>query len=256
MTVSMNRDRLLPRLVIAMTVTFGWAMGADAAPIVWGTPQTISGDSDVSTVGSLLYAYNLGPSNVASSTVNGVPFSSFAFPSASGFNSGTSVTVGSVTISEFPGDLVAWNTLGSASAPYANLSSAYRVLLDSCGSSGEPNTITLSLGGLTNGQQYAFQWWASNAAPLPLFAAVAADATNAVTLDSNLTNAAGGVGQFVTGTFTADGVSQSIDFNAVGGSGPLINAFQVRAVPEPSTYALALAGLACGGWHLRRRRRA
>ena len=30
----------------------------------------------------------------------------------------------------------------------------------------------------------------------------------------------------------------------------------IQAVPEPSTYALALAGLACGGWHLRRRRRA
>jgi hypothetical protein len=246
--------RLATAPLVALTLTTLTLPSAHAAPIAWGTPQTISGDSDVVTTGALVYAYNLGPSNVASSTVNGVPFSSFAFPSPSGFNSGTSVTVGSVTISEFPGDLVAWNTLGSASAPYANLSSAYRVLLDSCGASGEPNTITLSLGGLTNGQQYAFQWWASNAAPSPAFAAVTADATNAVTLDSNLTNAAGGLGQFVTGTFTADGVSQSIDFNAVGGSGPLINAFQVRAVPEPSTYAMALAGLACGGYLLRRRR--
>ncbi len=30
----------------------------------------------------------------------------------------------------------------------------------------------------------------------------------------------------------------------------------VAPVPEPSSYAMALAGLACGGWHLRRRRRA
>ena len=28
------------------------------------------------------------------------------------------------------------------------------------------------------------------------------------------------------------------------------------AVPEPSTYAMALAGLACGGWQMFRRRRA
>jgi hypothetical protein len=248
--------RLATAPLVALTLTTLALPSAHAAPITWGTPQTISGDSDVVTTGALVYAYNLGPSNVASSTVNGVPFSAFAFPSISGNASGTSVTVGSVTISEFPGDLVAWNTLGSGSAPYANLSSAYRVLLDSCGSSGQPNTITLSLGGLTNGQQYAFQWWASNAAPLPPFAAVAADATNAVTLDSNLTNAAGGLGQFVTGTFTADGVSQSINFNAVGGAGPLINAFQVRAVPEPSTCASLLAGLTCGGYSMFRRRRA
>jgi len=30
--------------------------------------------------------------------------------------------------------------------------------------------------------------------------------------------------------------------------------FRLAVVPEPSTYAMALAGLACGGWHLRRRR--
>ncbi|MFM8377918.1 MAG: PEP-CTERM sorting domain-containing protein [Planctomycetia bacterium] len=28
------------------------------------------------------------------------------------------------------------------------------------------------------------------------------------------------------------------------------------AVPEPSTYAMALAGIACGGWSLWRRKRA
>jgi hypothetical protein len=41
---------------------------------------------------------------------------------------------------------------------------------------------------------------------------------------------------------------------------PPYNVFELKAnlvpVPEPSTYAIALAGLACGGWHLRRRRRA
>ncbi|MFM9025053.1 MAG: PEP-CTERM sorting domain-containing protein [Planctomycetaceae bacterium] len=249
--------RLATSALVALLLSSLAVPNAHAATIVWDSPQTISGDSDVITRGSLVYAYNFGPSNVTSSTVNGVPFSAFAFPSASGFSSGTSVTVGSVTFSEFPGDLIAWNTLGSGSAPYANLSPAYRGLLDSCGASGMPSTVTLLLGGLTNGQEYAFQWWASNAVLLPPFVAVAADATNAVTLDSNLTNAAGGLGQFVVGTFTADGVSQSIDFNAAGGGfGPMINAFQIRAVPEPSTYAMALAGIACGGFSMWRRRRA
>jgi hypothetical protein len=29
----------------------------------------------------------------------------------------------------------------------------------------------------------------------------------------------------------------------------------ISAVPEPSTYAMALAGLACGGWSMFRRRK-
>lgn len=240
----------------ASAVVIGTGSRALAAPIVWGAPQAISGDGDVNTTGSLVYAYNLGPSNVTSSTVNGVPFSAFAFSNTSGFASGSSATVGSVTISETPGLLVAWNTLGSGSAPYANLNAAYRVLLDSGGASGLADTMTVLLGGLTVGQDYTCQWWASNAAPLPWLIGVSAAATNAVTLDSNLTDAAGGLGQFVVGTFTADGVSQSIDFNAAGGgSGPMINAFQVRAVPEPSTSAMALAGVACGGFSMWRRRK-
>lgn len=32
--------------------------------------------------------------------------------------------------------------------------------------------------------------------------------------------------------------------------------FRLASVPEPSTIVMTLAGLACGGWHLRRRRRA
>jgi hypothetical protein len=243
-------------VVLSSALAIGTGTITLAAPIVWGTPQAISGDSDVDTTGSLLYAYNVGPSDVTSSTVSGVTFSAFAFLNTSGFSSGTSVTVGNVTISETPGTLVAWNTLGSGSAPYANLNAAYRLLLDSGGASGLADTMTVLLGGLTVGQQYTFQWWASNAAPLPPLIGVTAAAANNVTLDSNLTDSAGGLGQFVIGTFTADGVSQSIDFTAAsGGSGPLINAFQVRAVPEPTTYAMALAGLACGGFSMWRRRK-
>ena len=44
--------------------------------------------------------------------------------------------------------------------------------------------------------------------------------------------------------------------NIPGFNVPNVYQFSAVTVPEPSTYALALAGLACGGWHLRRRRRA
>ncbi len=41
-----------------------------------------------------------------------------------------------------------------------------------------------------------------------------------------------------------------------GLNAPNVYQFSAVTVPEPSTYVLSLAGLACGGWHLRRRRRA
>ncbi|MFM7740995.1 MAG: PEP-CTERM sorting domain-containing protein, partial [Planctomycetota bacterium] len=67
------------------------------------------------------------------------------------------------------------------------------------------------------------------------------------------------LGQYVIGRFTASGTSQSIDFtgSALYGSStmPAINGFQVRAVPEPATSAMALAGIACGGYSMWRRRK-
>jgi hypothetical protein len=94
-----------------------------------------------------------------------------------------------------------------------------------------------------------------------------AAATNSVTLSANTSGSQsgpgpgvdGGIGQYAVGTFTADSTSLSITFNgpALTSSQPLINGFQLRtvAVPEPSTYAMALAGLACGGSVVFRRRK-
>jgi len=225
---------------------------AHAAPIAWETPQTIAGDSDVATTGSLVYAYNVGSSTAVLSTVtvNGVAFQPFPITN---FPATNSFTFGSVTISESPGLLFGYD-LGSSSGPYSALSAVYRSVLDGGGGAGVPETVTVSLGGLSSGQQYLFQWWASNAANDVNVTTVTGSATNAVTLDSNDTNTAGGLGQFVTGTFTADSPTQDITFTGAGNS-PLINAFQIRAVPEPSTCIMALAGLACGGFSMWRRRK-
>jgi hypothetical protein len=48
--------------------------------------------------------------------------------------------------------------------------------------------------------------------------------------------------------YTGLGAGQSATFNSATGF--------ITVVPEPSTYAMALAGLACGGYSLFRRRRA
>ena len=207
------------------------------------------------TNGSLLYAYNVGASGVAGATVNGVAFLAYAF--ASNYSSQT-ITVGSASMTESPGWLVSSNTMGGSSAPFTSLSSGYQTLLGSLGSASNATSITVAFGGLTSGQQYLVQWWANNSANgtidgLGLNNTTATSGPNSVTLDANTTNVAGGLGQYVTGTFTAAGTSQTMVLAASGSDTPLISAFQVRAVPEPSS--LALVAAACGALGLRRRRK-
>jgi hypothetical protein len=237
------------------------AVHAHAAAVIdWGSPQTVSGDSDIDTTGSFVYAFTFGGTSAPpSTTVNGVTFSPFTIPSGII----TSATVGNVTISESPGNLFGINSLGSVSAPFSGLSSGYQSLLGTGAYADTDETITVTLNGLTVGQQYRIQWWTSDAARQRaptggVFSNTTATAVNSVTLDANTTDAVGGLGQFAIGTFTASGATQPFTLAETGGAGnnPLINALQVRAVPEPSTCASLLAGLACGGYSMFRRRRA
>ncbi len=231
---------------------------AEAGPpplITWGSATTVSGDSDVSTSGTLLYAYNVGASGVSSATVNTVTFASYAFP----INGPQSVTVGSVAFTESPGILWGSNSLGSASTPFSNLSSGYKTLLGSAGGADNPVTITATLGGLTVGNQYQLQIWTSNPsnAGNP-YDTIIGDTTftagNSVTLDPNTTNASGGLGQYVIGTFTASGVTRTFTMNSSGSNAPSLSAFQVRDItPIPGPGGAAVVALF--GTALARRRR-
>jgi hypothetical protein len=110
-------------LLVGLSLVAQSGGAASAAVISWGSPQTISGDSDVSTSGSLVYAYTIGGPGVEGTTVNGVLFGAIVFPAPSG--STQTVTVGSVTFTESPGFLWGVNTLGTGTAPYGSLSGAY-----------------------------------------------------------------------------------------------------------------------------------
>ena len=250
---------LLRRRSCAVLVAACLAVSATshAAPITWGSAQTVSGDSDVSTNGTLVYAYTFGGTSAPpSATVNGVTFSPFRIPGGVI----TSTTVGSVSLAESPGNLFASNSLGSSSAPYSALSTDYKAILGSGAYADIPASITVTLGGLTSGQNYLVQWWtnnASNAAVLGAgFTNTTALATNSVTLDANTTNIAGGVGQFALGTFTASGTTQTFLLSETSsGFNPLINALQVRAVPEPALTLLGFAAAAGGLLTWRRRSR-
>ena len=231
------------------------------APVTWGTAQNITGDSDVSTLGSLLYAYNIGASGVAGTTVNTVSFTAFVFPE---FTSNTA-TMGDVTFTENPSNLNAYNFLGHGSGSFAALSSGYQALLGSGGSAGAPTTITVELGGLTTGQDYLVQWW-SNVSVLSggtFQQTIASGNPSSVTLASNASHTDGALGQYGIGTFTAISPFATFDLSGtgIGEVFPLINAIQVRnitsaAVPEPGQVAaslLLLAGIGGYVWLKRRK---
>ena len=72
--------------ILAAVTLLLWEVGrADAAAILWGSPNTISGNTDVDTTGTLVGAFNMGGTGVPTTTVNGVTFTGIAL-------SGTTVT--------------------------------------------------------------------------------------------------------------------------------------------------------------------
>ena len=226
------------------------ATPAFAAVINWGNPTTISGDSNVSTDGALFAAYHMNGGDV---TVNGVLF--IGVPVTSG---ATVMTFGPFSFTESPGHFIALTGLGSNSAPFSNLSANYQTLLSTAISTDENNTLTLTMTGLSIGQQYEFEWWLNaSSATSTTGLLTTATATNSVTLDDNTTNTVGGVGQFAIGTFTADATSQVIAFSGINSSNsPTVNAFQFRAIPEPSTMSiLLLGGVAIRGARFLRRKK-
>jgi hypothetical protein len=233
-------------LTVALSAAFGTPLFA--APIIWGSPTIISGDSDVRTDGTLVAAFNLNGADV---TVNGVTFAGLTYPFMA-----TTVTSGNFTFTESPGHLLAESGFGSGSAPFNSLSANYQTLLSTAMSTDDNNTITLTMSGLVIGQQYEFQWWLNDSNSPNSGFLTTATATNSVSLDDNTTNANGGVGQFVTGTFTANATGQTIAFDGINGAqAPTINALQLRAIPEPSTMSiLFLGGALITGSAFRRRR--
>ena len=83
------RRGLLPAVLRQGVVGIATAGFVHAAVINWQTPVNVTGDSDVSTAGTLVGAVNLGTPNgpSATTTVNGVTFAALN-------GSGTSVSAG------------------------------------------------------------------------------------------------------------------------------------------------------------------
>ena len=243
-----NVMRLAPDSKV-LAICFGaWGMiMADGAIVSWGAPSNIGGVGDVSLIGNLVEAVNTGidgnsvPTTVA---VNGVTFSGWV--TAGG---GAPVSPGNhFTLTAAPNFAhQGFDGFGSVFEPFNNLPAVYRSLLmggNYVSNQQNPTdftgSITLGISGLTIGLEYYFQWWTSDSRPFASGPVIATSGGTSVALDPNTSNAAGGVGQFAIGTFTADAPTQVVTFTTTGNAN-LQSAFQLRVVPEPSAALLFVA---------------
>jgi len=202
---------------VALCCTLLTTMNTQAAPITWGPATTVSGDSDVNTDGTLVYAFDLSNTNL---TINTVPF-------AAG-NSGTSLGGGIITMT---GVGTTYTGYSSASAPFSGLSPDYQNLLKG-GAYGGTGVATNTLNGLIVGHTYKVQFWVNDARSYGIgrTETITSPGGNTITLDYNNTDAVGGFGQYTLGTFTANAASQTFSYK--GSASSQMNAIQVRDVTD------------------------
>ncbi|MCX6872981.1 MAG: Ig-like domain-containing protein [Verrucomicrobia bacterium] len=185
--------------------------------IAWGSATTLSSSTDVSTVGTLLYAkyFSAIAGAPAITVVNGVTFakqgaSTAEIAMSAGAMVGTSsVGAGSVTDPDYQKILI---------APWYNAG-------------------TVTLNGLTSGMQYQVQVWAQdaryNTGNYTNITGGPGLLIDSIT-DGNQGVNSKGFGQFAIGTFTANASTQNIAFSGAS----VVNAIQVRDVtPRPAAAA-------------------
>jgi fibronectin-binding autotransporter adhesin len=226
----------------AMLFVFALALAAlpvSAAVINWGTPVSITGDTDVSATGSALYAYAGGIAS-GTLTLNGVTFSA-----------GTSATTwGNVSFTS------GFNTLNATAftvgaAPFNTLSTTYSNIL--CGATYNSATTagTVTLTGLTVNEAYAVQVWINDprSAGVSRYSIVSntVAGTSGAQVLYNAGSSLGSPGQYVIGTFVATATTNQFVL-IPGGTGPSaqINAICVRDLGGPNKVWLGSSSTSWG----------
>lgn len=207
--------RTLAVVLTGTSILMTSAAVARAESIAWDDAVTISGDTDVSTNGMFKCAYAWSKLDRA---VNGVSFSG----STSAAGAGTDV----VFTPAITHNTTAYGSVSGT--PWNTLSANYQDILRGAN---YKTSFTVTLGNLTVGKEYAVQLWYHDARSGPgggKTETVTSVGGNTVILDKNSTEANGGVGQYVIGTFTADATTKQFAVSSATTSAAQINALQLR----------------------------
>jgi hypothetical protein len=169
-----------------------------AAGVAWTAGTTLSGDSDVFNAGVPTYAYDL---NNSAQSVNGVSFTGSNSQTALG----TDVTLSGFDGGNYPG-------FGTGSAPFNNLSSAYKAVLTGGDYANGGTPVTFSLNNLSANHIYSVQYWAddSRSGFLGRYETLTSTGGNSQLITYTNTASAGGLGQYSLGYFTAGGATQAL----------------------------------------------
>ncbi len=228
-------------IILCAFMAGAFTLVANAADINWQTPLAISGTSDVSLDGTLVGTWGPGDDWGGTSRsdyypVNGVTFAAY----------------GSGPF----GSWVSTSGLDDRYGSYANPNTAdanYNYVLQTAiYSYGEP--ISLTWGGMTAGDTYQLEFWVNdgrNSVTAERSETLTGGANTSAALAYGTGSGGTGPGQFILGTFVADGSGQqTITLNPSGGAdigaSAQINLLQLRditSVPEPSTIGLFAAGM-------------
>lgn len=189
-----------------------------SAAVEWMPASGITGDSDVSTAGTLVCAWSAA--SAGDVTVNGVTFA------GGGGKSGDTADNIDATF-----DRENSKAFASSAAPYAGLSTGYQALLKSSVYSVDDRSAHITLKNLTPGKKYQVQLWVNDSRVGTRTQTVTSTGDNTVSMDFNTSDALGGLGQVVLGAFTAKSDAQTVTFTGDGSTPPQLNAVQVRALP-------------------------
>ncbi|MCF7676220.1 MAG: PEP-CTERM sorting domain-containing protein [Akkermansiaceae bacterium] len=208
-------------------------MSAHAATVTWGSVAAITGAGDIDSSG-LDFIVGANFSGTTTLVNNGTADINFL-----NVNPGASTLVGSGITIGASSDWVNWGTSGSNSS----IAGTFGTVLDSnigIEIPGGPTSATITLSGLNSGTTYRVQFFADSTG----------NNTQSISGSGSMNSLSG---QFVTGTFTADGLAQVLDVSFTSGDFGVANALTIGAVPVPEPSAALLGGLGLLGL-LRRRR--
>jgi hypothetical protein len=225
------KSTLLPALLVGAALL---SLGGLAEAQIFTASIPVAADSDVFNSGQTALAFDFGGTN----TVNGVNFSSsLTGPTGVTFSYGTGFPAGD----------------NNGVNPVVGMSASYISVVTNLQYNGGGTGI-LTLGNLSIGQAYVLQLFAGTNGLGQLGSETVTDGTKSGLL---LFDGNGGTTDafYIDETFKATSAIETITVGPPGNTGfILFSAANLQEIPEPSTYAMMLGGLAFLGFCLRRRR--